>query len=194
MEKVEIQKALQTDTETYDEIKGLIAELRQMRNTKGALLSEKETLEAKANDLKSELNGIDIVISSTAKDMDTNSSKAESFDNSIKSMEKEKGFLIDEINRLQLNVNAVTDDINNCLTLKAHLEQELIDIGDEKTLIVNKLKDIEEGVKTIVMEKAHKLPYFKQYDYLLKKVHMSFREMENKMYVSLKLNGHRYIE
>ncbi|MBF0564247.1 MAG: hypothetical protein HQK89_03295 [Nitrospirae bacterium] len=194
MEKEQFRETGKTDFNVYAEIKELIVELQQMRNAKAQLVPEKEKLKTRVDRLKSELIGMDVVISSTEKDIEANESRINDFGNSLRNQDEMKERLLDEINLLQLNIRTVTDDINNCLAIEAHLDRDLLDISGERTLIVNKLKKMEEGVKSVVMEKMHKLPHLKQYNSLLKKVQKAFKEVENKMDVTLKFTYHRYIE
>ena len=74
------------------------------------------------------------------------------------------------------------------MILKEHLAAEFESLNSEKTIVFNKLKDIETGVKKICGSKnAHKVPYLRAYDTLLKHIYHAFQEAENRMEVSLKL-------
>ncbi|MEO5361428.1 MAG: hypothetical protein H7843_13445 [Nitrospirota bacterium] len=182
--------AKETDVELYNEIKELIRTVRQLKETKAALMDESKGLKDNIEALNSELRGMDIVISVTESETKSNEYRSKGFLDSIERLAGKKEQLIDDINGLQFSIKGVTGDVNNCLTLKGHLEEELSDINKEKALVINKLKGMEDGVSEISKKKAEKLPHLKTFDVVLKSIHNELKEIENRMDVSLKFIQH----
>ncbi|MBF0555578.1 MAG: hypothetical protein HQK96_13650 [Nitrospirae bacterium] len=181
---------METDVELYNEIKELIRTLRQLKETKSSLQEAAAALRYDMEALNSELKGMDIVIAATTSDIQSNEYRSKGFMDSIERLTGEKERLIDDINRLQFSTKGVTGDVNNCLTLKGHLEEEFSDIYKEKAIVMNKLKGMEDGVSEISKRKAEKLPHLKTFDVVLKSIHNELKEIENRMDVSLKFIQH----
>ncbi|MBF0488175.1 MAG: hypothetical protein HQK98_08450 [Nitrospirae bacterium] len=181
---------METDVELYNEIKELIRTLRQLKETKSSLRDGTTALRYDIDALNSELKGMDIVIAATTTDVQSNEYRSKSFMDSIERLTDERERLIDDINGLQFSIKGVTGDVNNCLTLKGHLEEELSDINKEKTIVMNKLKGMEDGISEISKKKAEKLPHLKTFDVVLKSIHNELKEIENRMDVSLKFIQH----
>jgi chromosome segregation ATPase len=182
--------AEETDAELYNEIKELIHAMRQLRDTRVSLEGEAGSLREECDSLNAELKGMDIVIAATASDIQSNDYRSKGFLDSIERLSAAKERLTEDVNNLQFSVKGVTGDVNNCLTLKRHLEEELSDIDNEKALVMNKLKGMEDGVGEIAKKKAEKLPHLKTFDVVLKSIHNELKEIENRMDVSLKFIQH----
>ncbi len=177
-----------TDTEAYDEVRELYTEIREIRNTKEFLETQNRELTEKIESLKSEIAGMDIVIASNGDDIEVTKHRIDECVAGIKELQEKQEQEVEIINSLQKSVKSVQEDNNKCLVMKEHLRVEFESIHNEKIIIFKKLKDIEEGVKRIYGKKnAFQLPYLRAYDTLLKKVHRSFKEAENRMDVSLRL-------
>ncbi|MBF0321184.1 MAG: hypothetical protein HQL01_15430 [Nitrospirae bacterium] len=180
----------ETDVEIYNEIKELIHAMRQLRDSKASLLEEAKGFIEQTESLNAELKGMDIVISTTTSDIQSNEYRSKGFLDSIERLSSDRERLIEDINSLQFSIKGITGDVNNCLTLKRHLEEELSDINKEKALVLNKLKGMEVGVSEIAKKKAEKLPHLKTFDVVLKSIHNELKEIENRMDVSLKFIQH----
>ncbi|MBF0515902.1 MAG: hypothetical protein HQK97_02120 [Nitrospirae bacterium] len=180
----------ETDVELYNEIKDLIRTVRQLKQTKAALQGQASDLKKDIDELNSQLKGMDIVVAATEADIKSNEYRSKGFLDSIERLRGGKEQLIDDINGLAFSIKGVTGDVNNCLTLKGHLEEELSDINKEKALVINKLKGMEDGVSEISKKKAEKLPHLKTFDVVLKSIHNELKEIENRMDVSLKFIQH----
>ncbi|MCG6553845.1 MAG: hypothetical protein L7F77_16095 [Candidatus Magnetominusculus sp. LBB02] len=180
----------ETDAELYNEIKDLIRAVARLKETKTALENEAAALRNDMDALNSELKGMDVVIAATESEIQSSEYRSKGFLDSIERLLQTKERLIDDINGMQFSVKGITGDVNNCLTLKSHLEQELTDISKEKILVMNKLKGMEDGVKEIARKKAEKLPHLKTFDVVLKSIHNELKAIENRMDVSLKFVQH----
>jgi chromosome segregation ATPase len=177
-----------TASEAYEEIRDIFSEIREIRNTKQFLETQNRELKEKMESLSSELDGMDIVISSAKNDIELTEQRTEQCLENINDLEAKQEMEIEIINNLQKSIKTVTEDNNKCLTMKEHLIVEFESIRSEKVIIFKKLKDMEEGLKKICGKKnALKVPYLRAYDALLKRVYHAFKEAENRMDVSLKL-------
>jgi len=95
--------------------------------------------------------------------------------------------MISEINKLRLMIKASKTDEENTLRLIETLTDELEDFKNEKTIALDKIKQMKEAIKVIASEKEKNLPKLKKYDSLLKRAYSVFQETESRMDLSIKL-------
>ncbi len=176
-----------TGAEAYEEIREIFSELREIRNTKQFLEAQNRQFGEKIEYLGSELDGMDIVISSHKKEIEFTDQRVRECYKNVQGLKGGQEQVIEAVNHIKKNLKTVTEDNNKCLILKAHLKVEFDSICDEKSLLLKKLKDIEDGIKTISGENALKIPFLMEYDALFKRACLNFKEVENRMDVYLKL-------
>ncbi len=176
-----------TVAEAYEEIRDIFSELREIRNTKQFLETQNRQFGERIEYLESELAGMDIVISSHKKDIEFTGQRIHECYKNVEGLKEEQEQVIEAVNHIKKILKTVTEDNEKCLILKAHLQVEFDSMCDEKSLLLKKLKDIEDGIRTISGENALKIPYLMEYDALFKRACRNFKEVENRMDVYLKL-------
>ncbi|MBF0558782.1 MAG: hypothetical protein HQL08_08380 [Nitrospirae bacterium] len=180
--------AAKTEGITAREIKELTQDVRELRDNKYFLENENKKLKGQLETLKAELSGADMVISSLMTEIQAARVRIEGYPESLRELEAKKDGLIVEINRCQAGMKTATKNIKNFLTMRGHLEAELMDIINEKSIVIKKLRDMERGVRMVEDQKIQKMPYIKEYDMVLRQLSKVFREVENNMDVSIKFS------
>jgi chromosome segregation ATPase len=173
---------------TAREIKDLTHDVRELRDKKYLLENEGNSFRGQVETLKAELAGSDMVLSSLRTDIQLSRARNEGFPEALEELAAKKEELITEINRCQSGIKTATKNIKNFLTMRSHLEGELMNIINEKAIVIKKLRDMERGVNMVTDQKAQKLPYLKEYDLVLRQLSKVFREVENHMDVSIKFS------
>lgn len=173
------------------EIKDLTQDMLELRVNKHALEKENRELGAQVEALKARLSGADMVMDSLRTDINNSRAQIEKAPESLKDLEAKKDGLIEEINRCQSGIKTATKNIKNFLSMRSHLESELMDIVNEKALVLKKLQDTMKNVSQVEEQKAQKLPYLKECDMVLRQMSKTFREVENSMDVSIKFSTKR---
>lgn len=174
---------------TAHEIKELTHDLRELRDRKTVLQNESRNLKGQLETLKARLSGADKVIASLRLDIQTSRVRIDAAPDSLQELEEKKDGLIEEINRCQSGIKTATKNIKNFLSMRGHLEGELMDIINEKAIVIKKLRDTVKEVQLIEEQKAQKLPYLKECDIVLRQLSRAFREVENRMDVSIKFSS-----
>lgn len=176
---------------TAREIKELTQDMLELRVNKHALEKENKELKTQVETLKARLSGADMVMASLNTDINNSKAQIAQAPESLKELEAKKDGLIEEINRCQSGIKTATKNIKNFLTMRGHLEGELMDIINEKAIVLKKLRDTVKEVNQVEERKAEKLPYLKECDMVLRQMARTFREVENSMDVSIKFSTKR---
>jgi chromosome segregation ATPase len=176
------------ETAIAREVKELTHEIRGRRDNKRFLENENKKLKEEFEALKAELSGADTVISSLTNEIQATRERIEGFPESLKKLEAEKEALIEEINRCQSGIKTASRNTKNFMAMKGHLERELMNIINEKSVVLQQLRDMDRGVSMVHQQAAANLPYLKEYDMVLMQLRKVFREMENRMDVSVKFS------
>ena len=177
-----------SSSEKYEMISALFYELREAGNTRQFLETQNMELKEQAEHYKKEIDGLEVIIASTKDDIELTLQRSTECIENAEGLQGQMEKEIEAINNIQTNLKTVHSNNKKCLILKEHLSVEFESLNSEKTIVFNKLKDIEAGVKKICGRKnAHKVPYLRAYDTLLKRIYHAFQEAENRMEVSLKL-------
>lgn len=175
-------------SEKYEAISTLYSELREAGNTRQFLETQNVEIKEKIEHYKNEIDGIEVIITSTKDDIELTEQRGMECLENATVLQEQVETEIEAINNIQTNLKTVHSNNNKCLILKEHLAVEFESLNSEKTIVFNKMKDIEAGVKKICGNKnANKVPYLRAYDTLLKHIYHAFQEAENRMEVSLKL-------
>jgi chromosome segregation ATPase len=171
----------------YEHMIDAVRELEELKRTKLFLEAENNRLKAQANNLTGELDGIDIAISSAQAYITSYESRKKICTDNIEKLNDRKEALINDINALLLKVTAAREDRESTATINETLTNELNEIVDEKSIVVNRLSAISKGLKEISVNKGQRLPNLKWYDAILKKIYVEFVEAQNRMEVSMVL-------
>ncbi|MBF0328592.1 MAG: hypothetical protein HQL10_05505 [Nitrospirae bacterium] len=177
-----------TETATAREIKELTHDVRELRDRKYSVENESKNLSGQLEKLKAEIAGADVVISALKNDIRISRARIEGYPELLAELESKKDALISEINRCQSGIKTTTKNIKNFLTMRGHLERELMNIINEKAIVIKKLRDMENGVRMVANKKSEKMPHLKEYDMFLQQLSKVFREVENRMDVSIKFS------
>jgi chromosome segregation ATPase len=180
--------AAKAESVTARDIKELTHDVRELRDRKYSVENESKHFSAQVEKLKAELAGADVVISSLKNDIKVSRTRIEEYPEILKELEAKKEALIGEINRCQSGIKTTTRNIKNFLTMRGHLERELMEIINEKAIVIKKLRDMEDGVRMVASKKEEKMPHLKEYDMFLQQLSKVFREVENRMDVSIKFS------
>ncbi|MBF0607178.1 MAG: hypothetical protein SFH39_13085 [Candidatus Magnetobacterium sp. LHC-1] len=170
-----------------DTIRGKLTELKHSRERQVELESENRELEAKIKQLKNETEGIDAVIASISVEIKMTNNRAAGYNGSIESLSSRREYLIEDVNRLKVNIKTIMVDMDNCMALKTHLIDEVDAIRSERDTIAKKLKDIENGVQQLSQRNETVLPHLQGYNKVLRHLYTVCKETENKMDVAIKL-------
>ncbi|MBF0317209.1 MAG: hypothetical protein HQL04_03460 [Nitrospirae bacterium] len=170
-----------------DTIRGKLTELKGSRARQVELESENRELESRIKQLKNETEGIDAVIATISAEIKMTNNRAEGYNGSIESLSSRREDLIGDVNRLKVNIKTIMTDMDNCMTLKTHLIDEVEAIRNERDTVVKKLRDIENGVQQISQKNESVIPHLQGYHKVLRQLYTVCKETENKMDVAIKL-------
>ena len=175
------------DDEEYEHIVDELRELRELENMKTFLEVENGKLKSQIELLTGQLEGINIAISSTEASLELFEKKRKRSSKNIEDLESKRDLLTAEANNLHLQIKAATEDQESSSDLKDSLKDELNDIEGEKTMLMKRLNDIRTGLQRISSDRDVKLPHLKGYESVLKQTCNVFKEIQNRMEVSLVL-------
>ncbi|MBF0343173.1 MAG: hypothetical protein HQL06_02990 [Nitrospirae bacterium] len=170
-----------------DTIRGKLTELKELRARQVELENENRSFESKIKQLKNETEGIDAVIAAINAEINITNNRTTSYNDSIESLNSKRENLIGDINRLKIHIKTIMEDMDNCMTLKTHLLDEVEGIRSERDIVVKKLRDIENGVQQISKQNEGMLPHLQGYHKVLRQLYTVCKETENKMDVTIRL-------
>ena len=175
------------DDEEYEHIVDELRELRELENMKTFLEVENGKLKSQIELLTGQLEGINIAISSTEASLELFEKKRKRSSKNIEDLESKRDLLTAEANNLHLQIKAAREDQESSSDLKDSLKDELNDIEGEKIILMKRLNDIRIGLQRISSDRNLKLPHLKSYKSVLKQTCNVFKEIQNRMEVSLVL-------
>ena len=175
------------DDEEYEHIVDELWELRELENMKTFLEAENSRLKSQIEFLTGQFEGINIAISSTEASLELFEKKVKRSSKNIEDLESKRDLLTAEANNLHLQIKAVREDEESSSDLKDSLKDELNDIEGEKAMVIKRLNDIRTGLQRISSDRNDKLPHLKSYESVLKQTCNVFKEIQNRMEVSLML-------
>lgn len=178
-------KDVNLSDEEYEKFEDELKEFRELENMKIFLEVENDRLKRQAENLTSELEGINVTMSSTEDYLASYEKRKKEHSHNIEKAAAKRDLLADEVSSLHLQIKAVREDIATSLKLEENFEGELHDINSEKVVVLKRLNDITTGLQKISREKEHKVPHLKWYDGTLKQIYNVFMEAQNRMEVSL---------
>ncbi len=175
------------EDEEYEEFLDELRELRELENMKTFLEAENSRLKSQIELLTGQFEGINIAISSTEASLELFEKKIKRSSKNIEDFESKRDLLMAEANNLHLQIKAAREDEESSSDLKDSLKDELNDIEGEKTMLIKRLNDIRTGLQRISSDRNVKLPHLKSYESVLKQTCNVFKEIQNRMEVSLML-------
>ena len=175
------------DDEEYEHIVDELRELRELENMKTFLEVENGRLKSQIEFLTGQLEGINIAISSTEASLELFEKKRKRSSKTREDLESKRDLLTAEANNLHLQIKAAREDEESSSDLKDSLKDELNDIEGEKIILIKRLNDIRTGLQRISSDRNLKLPHLKSYKSVLKQTCNVFKEIQNRMEVSLVL-------
>ncbi|MBW1675564.1 MAG: hypothetical protein JRF30_03335 [Deltaproteobacteria bacterium] len=162
-------------------------ELRELENVKELLGAENESYKKEIEKLTAEIEEINISVLSAGELRASYEERRKEYYGNIEKLKSENESLIGDISNIKLKIKADRDDEEAVLSLRDSLIDELNNMKNEKDLIVRRLDDLKKGIREICTDEERNLPHLKEYDEMLKKAYNVFKEVENRMEVSLKL-------
>ena len=175
------------DDEEYEHNVDELRELRELENMKTFLEVENGRLKTQIELLTGQLEGINIAISSTGESIVSLEKRVKRSSKNVENLESKKDLLMTEANNLHLQIKATREDEESSSDLKDSLKDELNDIEGEKIILIKRLNDIRTGLQRISSDRNLKLPHLKSYKSVLKQTCNVFKEIQNRMEVSLML-------
>lgn len=171
--------------EEYEQFEEELRELHELENMKIFLEVEKDRLTRQTEALTSELEGINVAMSSAEVYLASYEKRKKDHSHNIEKAAEKQAVLADEVSSLHYQVKATREDIATTSTLEKSFQGELSEIDSEKTIVLNRLNDITAGLQRIDREKDFKVPHLQWYDGTLKKIYNVFIEAQNRMEVSM---------
>ncbi len=181
------QEKRNMDAEEYEHIVDELRELRELENMKTFLEVENGRLKTQIELLTGQLEGINIAISSTEASLVSLEKRVKRSSKNVEELESKRDLLMAEANNLHLQIKATREDQESSSNLKDSLKDELNDIQGEKAMVIKRLNDIKTGLQKISSDRDVKLPHLKGYESVLKQTCNVFKEVQNRMEVSLML-------
>lgn len=177
-------EALQLNSQGHESIEDLrvVHELKNMRNL---LQEENEKYQEQIKKIAAELEGINISTAETEDYIAGYKGKREFVVKNLKTLNQQRNRLTEELNRLRLQMKTAANDLEAAVFMQETLSDEYETIRREKEIIINRLKDVESGIKTICREKSGKVPMVRERDEIVNRIYQKFKEAENRMEVAI---------
>lgn len=172
------------DDEEYEQFKDELREFHELENMRIFLGVENDRLKRQIESLTSELEGIDVAMSSSKDYLASYEQRKKEYSHNIEKAAAKEEMLADEVSSLHYQIKAIREDIETTSKLEESFRSELNDINGEKAVVLKRLNDITAGLQRISREKEYRLPHLRWYDGTLKQVYNVFMEAQNRMEVS----------
>ncbi|MCI4624854.1 MAG: hypothetical protein L3V56_02730 [Candidatus Magnetoovum sp. WYHC-5] len=173
----------------YEQIKSTLNKVKELKGKKNLLIEEKHKILHEIQSLETEIEGIDVAIATTQKQIDSLVGKTVTYKSNIDILQLRCDELTEDINRLKTNINQINEDIDNCKVLKLHIEREKKNLEMERDSAVKNIALLEDGMLAVSQRKMISVPYLTKYDELLKTLYKNFKDVQIKMEVALKINN-----
>jgi len=163
----------------------LLNEIKELEHNKQFLESENELYQRQLRQLKGELDGINISISSSdalIKSVDDQTS------NCLKNIEKlsdKKEKLIDRNSQYHLQIKTAENDNESSQGLLENLVGEMNSILDEKNLLLNRLNDVKSGLSKLSEARNSRIPEIKKCNDIIRQVYSTIKKVHHKMEISM---------
>ncbi len=173
------------DDEEYKQFEEELREFHELENMRIFLEAENDRLTRQIESLPSELEGIDVAMSSSEDYLASYEQRKKEYSHNIEETAAKEDLLADELSSLHYQIKAIREDIETTSKLEESFNAELNDINGQKAVVLKRFNAISAGLQKISREKEFKLPHLKWYDGTLKQVYNVFMEAQNRMEVSL---------
>ncbi len=180
------------DSQAARQIKELTKELKDLRSQRHQLEKDNKELSDRVAQLKSEIAGAEAIAEAFQAEIRASKARIEELPKRLKELEASKEVLIAEINQCQAGIKTAMNNIKNFLAMRARLESELMDIINEKAVVLKKLKDMQQGIRSVELQKEQKAPHLKEYDLVLRQLSRAFKEVENRFDISIKFSTKKF--
>nr|WCC90917.1 magnetosome protein Mad26-1 [Desulfobacteraceae bacterium] len=171
-----------TDPNIIDELFNDIKELEYMKQF---LETENQSYEKQMRQLKGELDGFKISISSTHAHIQSLEDQFAHCMTNINQLTEKKEQLIDRNNQLHLQIKTISSDTESSQSLQENLVNEMNTILDEKKLILNRIQKLKKGLQALTNARKSRVPEFKKCHDIIRQMHSSIKQVHHKMEISM---------
>ncbi|MBF0100826.1 MAG: hypothetical protein HQK77_07965 [Desulfobacterales bacterium] len=168
-----------------------LRELDELSRMKTFLETEYRRLSSELLTLDSEMESMQISISSAEAYMGSYEGQQNRYLESIDKLSQQKETIIFDINTLHTQIKTGREEAETSRNLADNLKIEIQDVDREKNMILQRLSAVQTGLQQIETEKNMRKPNLQWYDNLLKEVYSLFREAQNRMDVMLLMSKDR---
>lgn len=162
---------------------------QELKNIRTLLKEENEKFKKQIKAITGELEVIHIENDEAEEAYAKYKNKTEFLFAEIEMLKDVRNRLTEEINQLRLQLKAATSDRDSSALALETMNQELEDILGEKSIILNRLKSVAEGINRICQERESSVPDIKGHDQILRRVYRVFKEAGDRMDVSIQFSG-----
>lgn len=178
--------------EAAEELQESIEELRalhELNNMCRLLREENDDYREQIIAITAELEGINVSIAESEEYIGSYDEKKEISLENITSLSKLRNTMTEELNRLQLRIKAVANDVETSMVMQETLQEEFYSIQAEKEILIARIKDVESGILELKQQKQHKLPRAREHDEIYNRIYKVFKEAENRMEVTVQFRS-----
>ena len=184
MSREEMKSVPAEDTERETSIE-MIRALYELKNMRDQLQKENDKYRQEIESVTAELEGLAIIASETEEYISVYTAKRETVQDRIEALPARQTPLAENLNFLRIRLKAVNDDLENSSSMLETMASELVNIKNEKEIMISRLKAMDTGIKGICQEKESKLPTIMGHDKVLKRAYRVFKDAENRMDVAI---------
>ncbi|KPA14586.1 magnetosome protein Mad26-1 [Candidatus Magnetomorum sp. HK-1] len=167
---------------TMDE---LLNNLKELEYNKQFLESENESYKRQLRQLKGELDGINISISSSDALIQSVNEQTYKCLKNIEKLSLKKEQLIDRNSQFHLQIKTASNDNDSSQGLLENLMAEMNSILDEKNLLLNRLNDVKSGLTKLSDARNSRVPEIKKCNDIIRQVYSSMKKVHHKMEISM---------
>ncbi|BAH77577.1 hypothetical protein [Solidesulfovibrio magneticus] len=106
----------------------------------------------------------------------------------IRLLETQKSACIEQINDVTKRLRKAASDTRASKVLKKLLDAELVELGNERAMVLGKLGDLKNGLQRIQSDKQRIVPYGEKQDGMLRQAYQVLKEAQSRFELTIALN------
>ena len=110
------------------------------------------------------------------------------FADEIRLLETQKSARIEQINEITKRLRKAASDTRSSKVLKKLLDAELVELGNERAMVLGKLGDLKSGLQRIKSDKQRIVPYGEKQDGMLRQAYQVLKEAQSRFELTIALN------